>query len=179
MSHISYKSLKKYRIETLEDKKVLGRLLSFAFNETTGQINSVMYSSEEKGKKHVLKGVGIVSLNDPIQVDFAEPEEERPKLWIPNDQKVFTVTGIYLGKVKDVLIDDEIMKLSFVDVTQQFLLVSIKSYLVSRDAIVSLHPSKIIVKDSVVLEKVAESYTQAASSVPLMENSSQSVQYDK
>lgn len=178
MSHISYKSLKNIKIETTQDKKVLGRLLSFAFDEATGLIYSLLYFSEEHGKKQMLKGVSLGALGDPIQIDLGASEENRSKPWIPNEQKVYTVSGIYLGKVKDVLIDDEIMKLSFIDVAERLFFVTIKSYLISRDAIVSLHPSKVVVRDSVVLEKLAEAYTSPSTSAPLMENTSQSSQYD-
>lgn len=178
MAHVSYTSLKKSRIETIEDKRVLGHLLSFGFDEGTGLIRSVVYTPEEKGRKHVLKGITINTLNEPIQIELLDGEESRTKLWIPNGQKVFTASNMFIGKLVDVLIDDEIMKLSFLDVAQKFLFVPIRKYLISRDNIISLSPSKIVVKDSVVLEKIAESYG-APPNVPIMENTSQSAEYDQ
>ena len=173
MSQISYFAQLKKNLEVVYEGKALGRLLSFAFDAATGNITNVLYSTASSKKKHTLKGVHILRLDTIFEVELATAAEQpQVDLWLPKEQRVFTESGIYLGKIRDVFLDTAFMKLSHLDVVYKVLFFPVRGYLVSRDAIVELKKTKVIVKDSVVTDR-RENLAFQTTQLPVMESSSQ------
>ncbi len=176
MSHISYFSLLKKKLDVVYEEKVLGRLLSFAFDAATGNICNVLYMTSASKRKHTLKGVHVLSIEPTFEVELATADGQ-VELWIPKEQKVVTESGIYLGKVHDVLFDQAFMKLSHIDAVQKILFFPVRSHLISRDAIVELKKNKVIVKDVAIMEQ-GTSLAFQKSQLPVMETTTQSHSYE-